>query len=127
MKEKQSTIAPHNQRLIPAAVVLNVARTNTDEGERHKINEVQGYYCEVVVSLDLRNTGATATYTIELLDNSFETTLHSRTVTLVQNNWTTVELRGILKRIDKAAELQVTLSATVASMNYRFELQRRPQ
>lgn len=111
----------------PSPVTLTEALTSTALGTRHKINNVRGYYVEIDVSLDLLNTGATANYTVTLLENVFGTTLHSRTVTLEQNVWTAVELKGILTRLDNVAELQVALNANVANMNYRLSAQRRAQ
>ena len=117
-----------DRQLIPAPVEVTAALTATAEGSRHKLNSYQGYYVDVVASLDLRKTTAgNANITVELRENIFETVLHSRTITLVQNVWTPIELKGIINRIDDAAELQIVLSASIANLNYKIVAQRHLQ
>ena len=113
-------------KVIPTPIEVEAELTATATGSRHKINRCDGYYAEIDVSCDLKKA-AGADVTVSLVENVLGNTLHERTVTLEAGVWTPVQLKGIVNRIDDAVELQVVVSASMANLNYKMMIQRRPQ
>lgn len=113
---------------IPKPVEVSVSLASVSVGNRHRLNELHGYFVDVRVACDiLKTTAGDATITASLMNNTLGVALHTRTVTLRQNIWKQVDLFGLVERIDQAAELQVVLSASVANLEYKLTAIRHVQ